>query len=115
LVARAFVTMAFESGMRMTEVLLCRWSWLDRARGYISVPGAVAKNVTARICDFTGRTATAVDELPRHLSNDHIYVNPDTGDLYDRRWLYELYHRAVQASSIRGPSGEMPVFHDLRR
>lgn len=114
-VIRAFVTMAFDSGMRMTEVLLCRWSWLDRGRGYITIPGAVAKNGRQRIADYTDRTMNAVDELPRALGPDHVFINQDTASLYDRRWLYELYCRAVEASGVRGPNGEMPVFHDLRR
>lgn len=111
----AFVTLAFDSAMRMTEVLLCRWSWLDRTRGYVTIPGAVAKNGKQRVSDLTDRSLQAIDCLPRNLASDHIFINPATGEIYDRRWLYELYRRAVEASGVRGPSGEMPIFHDLRR
>lgn len=114
-IAAAYVTFAFDSAMRMTEVLLCRWSWLDRVRGFVTIPGAVAKNGKQRVADLTDRMLLAADRLPRSLASDHIFVNPATAKLYDRRWLYELYRRAVEESTVRGPSGEMPIYHDLRR
>ncbi|HVZ89586.1 MAG TPA: tyrosine-type recombinase/integrase [Polyangia bacterium] len=115
LIMRAFVTLAFDSGMRRTEVLLCRWSWLDRTRGYVTIPGSVAKNGQQRVADLTDRAIAAIDDLPRSLASDHVFTNRETGEIYDPRWLYALYRRAVESTSVRGPNGEIPVFHDTRR
>lgn len=114
-VAVAFVTLAFDSGMRITEVHLSRWSWFDSARGYVTIPGSVAKNGMQRPADLTKRAMAALAKLGRSPGEDRVFVNPETGELFDQRWLYELYRRAVDAAGVRGPSGEMPVFHDLRR
>ena len=112
-VVAAFVTLAFDSGMRITEVHLCRWSWFDRDRGYVTIPGSVAKNGMQRVADLIDRAMAALKRLPR--IDDRIFINPTTGHLYEQRHLYGLYRQAVISSGIRGPSGEMPVFHDLRR
>lgn len=102
--AVAYVTLAYDSAMRRTEVALCRRSWWDVDRGLVRVPGAVAKNGQPRRADLTDRARAACDPLPRDL----LFASHP-------RWLYELFNRAVLASDVRGPSGEVPIFHDLRR
>lgn len=114
-VLAAYVTLAYDSAMRRTECLLCRWSWLDHENGFVRIPSAVAKNGDGRTADLSKRAWEALNALPRNVRSEYIFVNPDTGELYDPRWLYEHYRRAVLASSVRGPNGEVPTFHDLRR
>lgn len=122
---RAFVTLGYDSGMRRTELLLCRWSWLNAAQGYVHIPGAVAKNGQARITDLTPRAWDEMRHLPRHISTDLIFHNPDSGDptavppippkSYGGRWIHQLFVDAVESSGVVGHDGNKPRLHDLRR
>lgn len=114
-VMRAFVTLAYDSGMRKTELLYARAGWLDQRGGRVYVPGAVAKNGEARIADLTPRAWEAIKILPKNLRADFLFVNPETEEPYDGRWVHELFIRAVERSGVVGRDGTPPRLHDLRR
>lgn len=115
LLMRAFVTLAYDSGMRKTELLYCRRSWLDQKAGQIHVPAAVAKNGEARITDLTPRAWAAVQLLPKNIKTDYLFVNPETNEPYDPSWIHDLFVRAVDISRVTGRDGTLPRIHDLRR
>lgn len=115
LVMRAFVTLAYDSGMRKTELLYARTSWLDERGGRVYIPAAVAKNGEARIADYTPRATAAKKLLPKNLHSDLLFVNPETGEPYNGRWIHELFVRAVERSGVVGRDGTPPRLHDLRR
>jgi len=112
---RANVTLAYDSGMRETEVLVCRLPWLDPDRGFVHIPAAVAKNGHARVTDLSKRAWREVELLPRHIRSDQLWINQETGNLYNKRWIYEKYSRAVRKAGVTGRNGEWPTYHDLRR
>jgi integrase len=112
---RTLTTLGYDSGMRKTELLLARWSWMDHARGYVHIPGAVAKNGQSRITDLTARAWSEMSYLPRHIGTDLIFPNPDSGDPYGGRWIHQLFVDAVDASGVVGRDGNRPRLHDLRR
>lgn len=112
---RALTTLGYDSGMRKTELLLARWSWMDPARGYVHIPGAVAKNGESRITDLTLRAWDEMSNLTRHIGTDLVFPNPDTADPYGGRWIHQLFVDAVDASGIVGRDGKKPRLHDLRR
>ncbi len=111
----ALATLAFDSGMRKTELLCSRLSWLDDRRGRVYIPGAVAKNGEARVADLSPRAWAAISALPRILGTDLIFANPETKLPYDGRWVHELFVRAVRTSGVTGRDGTPPRLHDLRR
>lgn len=112
---RAFVTLAYDSGMRKTELLLARWSWMDAGRGYVHVPSAVAKNGESRITDLSPRAWHELLNLPRHIDTDLVFANPTTADPYGGRWIHQLFIDAVDVSGVVGRDGNKPRLHDLRR
>lgn len=112
---RALTTLGYDSGMRKTELVLARWSWMDPARGYVHIPGAVAKNGEARITDLTARSWSEMLALPRHIGTDLVFPNPDTADPYGGRWIHQLFVDGVDASGVVGRDGNKPRLHDLRR
>ncbi|HVQ52907.1 MAG TPA: tyrosine-type recombinase/integrase [Mycobacterium sp.] len=112
---RALTTLGYDSGMRKTELLLSRRSWMDPIRGYVHIPGAVAKNGEARVTDLTARAWAEIEALPRHIGTDLIFANPDTADPYGGRWIHQLFVDAVDASGVVGRDGNKPRLHDLRR
>lgn len=111
----ALTTLAYDSGMRKTELLCCRRSWLDDVRGRVHIPGAIAKNGEPRITDLSARAWEAIGAMPRVLGTDLLFANPETKEPYDGRWIHELFVRAVEASGVTGRDGTPPRLHDLRR
>lgn len=111
----ALVTLAYDSGMRKTELLCCRRSWLDDLRGRVHIPGAVAKNGEPRVTDLSARAWAAIGAMPRVLGTDLLFANPETKEPYDGRWIHELFVRAVESSGVTGRDGTPPRLHDLRR
>jgi len=112
---RALTTLGYDSGMRKTELILSRLSWMDPARGYVHIPGAVAKNGQKRVTDLSLRAWKEIQALPRHIGTDLIFANPDTADPYGGRWIHQLFVDAVAASGVTGRDGRAPRLHDLRR
>lgn len=112
---RALATLAYDSAMRKTELLLCRWPWLDQERHQVHIPAAVAKNGEKRVADLSARAWEAVCAMPRVLGTDLVFANPETREPFDGRWIHELFVRAVAASGVTGRDGTPPRLHDLRR
>lgn len=112
---RALVTLGYDSGMRKTELLSCRWSWLDADAGQVHIPGAIAKNGEKRTTDLSPRAWDAMGELPRTVRGDVVFFNPDTAEPYGGRWIHERFVRAVERAGIVGRDGTAPRMHDLRR
>jgi len=112
---KALATLAYDSAMRKTELLLCRWSWLDIDRHQVHIPGAVAKNGEKRVADLTDRAWAAISAMPIVLGTDLVFANPETREPFDGRWIHELFVRAVEASGVTGRDGTPPRLHDLRR
>jgi integrase len=112
---RALVLLGYDSGMRLTELLNCRRSWLDKDAGFVHVPGAIAKNGEARITDLSVRAWDACDAQPRHLKTDLVFPNPETAAPWGKRWIHEKFVRAVERAGIVGRDGTPPRLHDLRR
>lgn len=111
----AFVLLAFDSGMRLTELRCCRRSWLDPHAGFVHVPGAIAKNGEARKTDLSMRAWDAVQALPRYVRSDLVFLNPETGAPYVQSYLRQRFMAAIERAGILGRDGTRPVIHDLRR
>lgn len=112
---RALVLLGYDSGMRLTELVCCRWKWFNERGGSVEVPGAIAKNGETRVTDLSIRALDACKALPRALKADFVFPNPETGEPYNKRWIHERFVRAVERSGIVGRDGTPPRLHDLRR
>lgn len=114
---RALVLLGYDSGMRLSELICCRWRWLDERAGAVHVPGAIAKNGESRLTDYSMRAAAACKVLPRPIKKeaDFVFPNPETGLPYNKRWIHERFVRGVTRSGIVGRDGSPPRLHDLRR
>src|SRR3990172_2337779 len=113
--ARAWTIVAFESGMRRSEVWNLCWRQLDWKSGLIEVPGTHTKSKRPRIVEFPARSQAELAALPRLIGQPRVFVNVATGQPYHARWLYKLFVRAVLGSGVVGINGRRPTWHDLRR
>jgi integrase len=112
---RAMLSIAILTGMRHSEIRLLQWSYIDRKRNMISLPGAITKNKRPRMIPLTQPVREVLDGLPRHL---HGYVitykgKPLTGLAGVKGSMKTACKDAEIAYGKKMTDGI--VFHDLRR
>ena len=105
---RAILLVAYDTGMRLQEVLQQQRAWLDIKRRRLVLPAEYTKAEEARPIRLTRRTIEAIEALPIRLESPYLFVNPETGT----RWknTRRMWKRAAEAAGI-----EEAWFHDLRR
>jgi integrase len=105
---RPILLVAFDTGMRKSEVLNLRWSQLDLRAGAVRLEAEDTKTDEPRVVYLTDRVLKALSEQPRLLHRDFVFVNPATG----RRWqdIQAAVERARKAAGLAGV-----WVHDLRR
>ncbi len=105
---RPILLVAYDTGMRKSEVLNLRWSQLDLKAGAVRLEAEDTKTEEPRVVYLTDRVLGMVKGLPRRLHCDFVFVNPATG----RPWqdLQGAMERAREAAGLEGL-----WVHDLRR
>lgn len=99
---------AFDTGMRKSEVLNLRWSQLDLKAGAVRLEGEDTKTDEPRAVYLTRRVLDTLSGRPRPLHSTFVFVNPATGRPYAD--IQGAVERARAAAGLEG----MWV-HDLRR
>ena len=105
---RPILVVAYDTGMRKGEILNLRWSQLDLKAGTIRLGAEDTKTNKARTIYLTTRALEVLQQLPRQLRSDHVFVNPSTG----KGWVnmngpFEQARKAIGRPDL--------WFHDLRR
>ncbi len=105
---RAILQVAYDTGMRLDEVLQLLREWLDLKNRRLVLPAEFTKGEKARLILLTGRAVEVLKALPTHLDSPYVFVNPHTGT----RWknTQRMWDRAAEAAGL-----EKAWFHDLRR
>jgi integrase len=105
---RPILALAYETGMRRSEVLGLRWEQVDLKEGVIRLSPQDTKAEDARIVYLAPRALEALRRLPRRLGATDVFVNPATG----KRWqdIRKAFSRACQQAGLGGV-----WLHDLRR
>jgi len=105
---RPILLVAFDTGMRKSEVLKLRWSQLDQKAGAVRLGAEDTKTEEPRVVYLTERVLKALSEQPRLLHADFVFVNPATA----KPWtdIQGAMERARDAAGLEGVWG-----HDLRR
>jgi len=105
---RPILLVAFDTGMRKSEVLNLRWSQLDRKAGAVRLEAEDTKTEEPRVVYLTERVLQALSEQPRLLHAEFVFVNPATGRPYA-----DIQGAAERARTAAGLEGVW--VHDLRR
>jgi integrase len=95
---------ALHTGLRRGELFALTWQDVDFKLGMIRV--VHTKNGNWRENPMTDTLRTTLQQLPRHLSSDHVFPGKIGQGLVDIR---KRFHRALREAKIEGF-----VFHDLR-
>jgi len=105
---RPILLMAFDTGMRKSEVLNLRWSQVDLRAGAVRLEAEDTKTDEPRVVYLTERVLAMLAEQPRLLHAEFVFVNPATG----RPWQ-DVQGAAERARKKAGLEGVW--VHDLRR
>ena len=110
---RAFVLVAYDSGMRRREIVNLRWSQVDRERGLIDLAATDTKTRHARTTILSARALKALAALPQHPT--FVFVNSETGKTFHHDYMTELFVDTCRDAGISAPGGGNVWIHDLRR
>ncbi len=100
--------MLFYTGNRLRETLKIEWSWIDREKKYMVLPGAVTKNKREHLVPLVPQAFKLLDML-KDLSGDspHVFPGP-TGD--PMNWVQKACAKVMTNAGI-----EDGRHHDTRR
>ena len=106
-VFRPLVIVAYDSGMRRSEVTQLQWRQVDLKAGVIRLQAEDTKTHTARDVFLTARAKAALEGLARSTSG-YVFVNPKT----NKPWtdIRKQFRKACKDAKLPGV-----WFHDLRR
>jgi integrase len=105
---RPILLVAFDTGMRKSEVLNLRWSQLDLKAGAVRLEAEDTKTEEPRVVYLTERVLQTLAEQPRLLHAQFVFVNPGTGKPWQD--MQGAVERARKAAGLEGI-----WVHDLRR
>ena len=105
---RPILLVAFDTGMRKSEVLNLRWSQLDLKAGAARLEAEDTKTEEPRVVYLTERVLATLAKQPRLLHADFVFVNPATGRPYA-----DIQAAVERAREVAGLTGIW--VHDLRR
>ena len=104
---RPILLVAFDTGMRKSEVLNLRWSQIDLKAGAVRLEAEDTKTDEPRVVYLTERVLKSLSEQPRLLHAEFVFVNPATG----RPWqdIQGAAERARDAAGLSGRLGPRPA------
>jgi len=105
---KPIILVAFDTGMRLREILGLRWSPVDLKLGMIKLGAEDTKTEQPRTVFLTSRVREALESQPRHIKSDAVFTNPETEEAWDD--IRKMFRRACRGAKLNGV-----WFHDLRR
>ncbi len=99
---------AYDTGMRLREVLGLTWSQVDMKAGVVKLAAQDTKTEEPRTVFLTSRVQEALASLPRYLKSDSVFTNPETGKAWND--IRKMFRRVLKAAGLTAI-----WFHDLRR
>jgi integrase len=113
---RAFIIIAYNTGMRTGEIRLLKWSYIDRKNGFIRLPKEITKEKKAKNIPINHYVKAVLDGIPRNIVHGYIITyrgNP----IVSYGGLKGSFKIACKNAGI--PQGRKAsngiVFHDIRR
>lgn len=103
---KPILVVAYDTGMRLTEILRFRWEQYDRAEGCLDLDADQTKGERARKVFLTRRAIETLEAI--NVKGPFMFTNPKTGSYYrDVRKVFDSARRAIGRPEL--------WFHDLRR
>ena len=113
---KAFLTVAFNTGMRTGELRGLRWSHIDREKGVIRLPADLTKESKAKVIPMNHHVKRVLADLPRAIHHDFVLTYQNE-PIVTPGGLKNSFITACGKAGI--PYGRHEyngiTFHDLRR
>lgn len=96
---RPILLVAYDTGMRLREVLGLNWSQVDLKAGVVKLAAQDTKTEEPRTVFLTSRVREALASLPRYLKSDSVFTNPQTRKAWND--IRKMFHRAQRGGPHR--------------
>ena len=113
---KAFIIVAYNTGMRVGELRLLKWSYVDKINQYIRLPAEVTKEERPKNIPINYHVKKALDSLPRAILHDYVFTykgQPITTAGGLKRSFKTACKEAGIPQGIKTQNGL--IFHDIRR
>lgn len=113
---KAFLTVAFNTGMRTGELRALRWSHLDREKWVIRLPADIPKEKKAKVIPINHHVKRVLADLPRAIHHDFVLTYKNEPIVTAGGIKNSFISACGKAGILYGqhePNGV--TFHDLRR
>lgn len=106
-------------GMRLNEIRLLEWGWVDLDARRLHLPAWVTKTRTARVVALRARAVDALREMPRQLHSQYVFTSPrsSAGDYkpFCRSVIGQWWRQARAELGLKPAPGDRAVtFHATR-
>ena len=113
---KGIITTAYNTGMRLGELLGLRWPHIDREKGVIRLPADVTKESKDKVIPLNHHVKRVLADLPRAIHHDFVftYRHEPIGNLGG---IKKSFITACEKAWIIQGRGEPEgvIFHDIRR
>jgi len=114
---KPIIITAYNTGMRLGELLGLRWSHIDREKGVIRLPAGMVKESKPKVIPINHHVKQILVDNPREtVHHDHVftYRNEPIGNLGG---IKKSFNTACEKAGIIQGRGEPDglIFHDIRR
>ncbi len=113
---KGIIITAYNTGMRLGEILGLRWSYIDREKGVIRLPADMTKESKAKVIPINHHVNAVLKGLIRTTHHDFVftYRNEPIGTLGGvKKSFITACERAGITQGRDEPEGI--IFHDIRR
>jgi integrase len=113
---KAFIIVAFNTGMRVSELRLLKWSYVDKVNGIIRLPADITKEKKPKNIPVNHHVKKVLDLLPRSIIHDFVFTYKGQ-PVTSAGGLKRSFRTACGNAKITfGRDTENGlIFHDIRR
>ena len=112
---KPIIITAFNTGMRMGEILNLKWSQVDRKAGFIRLPAESTKEKKDKTIPINHHVETLLNDLPRALRHNNVFTY--RGNSIQECGIKRSFRTACRDAKV--PYGRKTengiTFHDIRR
>jgi integrase len=112
---KGIVISAYNTGMRMGEILGLRWCYLDKENGFIRLPSEVTKESRPKSIPINRHIKKVLNDVPRALKHDFVFTY--RGNSFSEGGIKRSFRTTCKNAGV--PYGrKIPdgiTFHDIRR
>ncbi|MCG6973105.1 MAG: tyrosine-type recombinase/integrase [Desulfobacterales bacterium] len=113
---KAFIIVAYNTGMRVGELRLLKWSYVDKVNKYIRLPAETTKEGRSKNIPINHHVRKTLDSLPRSILHNFVFTYKRQ-PITNAGGLKRSFKTACIETGI--PHGSKTqnglIFHDIRR